>query len=125
MRILHLADRGPWSAARAGADYTESTRGRSLADEGFLHACTSAQLPGVVQRYYTDADPAAYLLLVVDVDACESAGTPVRWDPVGDDHYPHLYGPLPVAAVVADLAIETDWQLPDLQTWQVAAHPPR
>ncbi|MTD14513.1 DUF952 domain-containing protein [Nakamurella sp. YIM 132087] len=106
MRILHLAGLPAWSAVTApGATtgYTESTRGMDLAEVGFLHASTSAQLPGVIDRFYADVDLATMVVLVIDVDLCEAGGSPVRWDPVGDQEFPHIYGPLPVAAVVATL----------------------
>lgn len=110
MRILHLAQRSDWSSA-TGPDtqgwYRWSTRGRTLDDVGFLHASTSTQLPGVVSRFYADVDLTRYVVLVIDVDRCESGGTPVRWDAVGDDFFPHLYGPLPTAAVVATLVLPT------------------
>lgn len=106
--VLHLAERSVWASV-TGPDgdgfYRVSTRGRTLADEGFLHASTSRQLPGVVQRFYADVDPADFLVLVIDVDRCESGGTPVRWDPVGNDVFPHLYGPLAATAVVATVAL--------------------
>lgn len=115
-RILHLAERSIWASV-TGPDgdgfYRESTRGRTLSDEGFLHASTSAQLPGVVQRFYADVDPADFLILVIDVDRCESGGTPVRWDPVGDDRFPHLYGPLAATAVVATVALPVQDGRPD------------
>lgn len=108
VRILHLAERKAWSAV-TGPDaegwYRWSTRGLTLDEVGYLHASTSTQLPGVISRFYADVHLPDYVVLVIDVDRCESGGTPVRWDPVGDDLFPHLYGPLPTVAVVATVAL--------------------
>lgn len=125
MRILHLADRSHWAAARTEGDYRQSTRGTTLEQAGFLHASTAAQLAGVIDHFYADVDLADYLVLVVDIDACAAAGSPVRWDPVGDAAFPHIYGPLPLGAVVAELVVARDTGghpvLPDLTGLDVVA----
>lgn len=101
MQILHVADRADWSAARPNGSYSGSTLGAGLAEVGFVHACTQAQLPGVLERFYRDVDLAGFVLLVVDVEACEAAGSAVRWEvPDGaSEAFPHLYGPIPAGAV--------------------------
>ncbi|WP_084540936.1 DUF952 domain-containing protein [Nocardioides alkalitolerans] len=100
MQIFHIATVSDWEAAQRSGGYTTSTRGRTLAEEGFLHAARREQVQGVFGRYYADAaEP--LVLLTVDTDRLDDLG--VRWqeDPVGDDTYPHVYGALPPAAVVA------------------------
>ncbi|GGM04131.1 DUF952 domain-containing protein [Nakamurella endophytica] len=130
MRILHLAERADWDRAVAGGGYRTSTRGQSLDDAGFLHACTTAQLAGVLERYYADADLGRHVVLVVDVDLCAAAGSPVRWDPVGPagERFPHVYGPLPVPAVVAALPVtrapDGRAVVPDVAGLDVAGAPP-
>ena len=123
-RILHLADRQLWAAAQREGDYRQSTRELTLEQEGFLHASTAGQIPGVIDRYYTDVDLAGFVLLVIDAAACVAAGSPVRLDPVGNTAFPHIYGPLPVAAVVAELPVGRDADggtvLPDLAGLRVA-----
>ena len=71
-----------------------------MAEVGFVHAATAAQVPGVAARYYADVTE-PLVLLVLDVDALEAAGSPVRWEETPDGVFPHVYGPVPVAAVVA------------------------
>ena len=120
-RLAHLALRSDWAAALAAGRYEVSTRGMSVAEVGFVHASTRAQLPGVRERFYADLDPAELVVLVIDVAA---AGVPLRWDPVpGGELFPHLYGPLPVQAVVAVLPV-TDAGLPDLAGHDVVAAGP-
>ncbi|SOD70408.1 uncharacterized protein SAMN05892883_0110 [Jatrophihabitans sp. GAS493] len=126
MRILHLASRSAWEEALRTGEYSESTRDASLADVGFMHMSTAAQVPGVASRYYADVDLSTQLLLVVEPDLCEAAGAPLRWDAVegSADPFPHIYGPIPVAAVVAQLEVGRDADgtllLPDLSGLDVA-----
>jgi uncharacterized protein (DUF952 family) len=107
VRVLHLAERGAWERARADGTYRGSTRGADLDEVGFVHACTAAQLPGVLERYYGDLPLDGHELLVVDVAACETAGSAVRWEapPGGAELFPHVHGPLPLSAVVARLPL--------------------
>jgi uncharacterized protein (DUF952 family) len=97
--LLHIAERTHWESARdAGVSYTMSTLGRTLDDEGFIH-CSSdmAQLEGVLGRFYTGVRPEDLALLVIDVSRLEA---PVRYEPAGDELFPHVYGPIPVSAVI-------------------------
>lgn len=97
VRIFHIATAADWDAAvRAGA-YTTSSRGVTLDEEGFIHASRADQVAGVYARYYADAGE-PLVLLEIDTDRL---GVPWREDPVGDDAYPHIYGPLAPSAVVA------------------------
>ncbi|WP_229054056.1 DUF952 domain-containing protein [Aeromicrobium sp. Leaf350] len=98
MLIHHLALRADWADAQATGAYTWSTRGVTIAEEGFLHGSRPDQVEGVLARFYADLDPAELVLLDIDTDLLD---VPWRFDPVGDDEYPHVYGPVPVAAVVA------------------------
>jgi uncharacterized protein (DUF952 family) len=130
MRILHIALTGDWAAACATGAYQVSSRGRSLANEGFIHASTTRQAQGVLDRFYADVDPAELRLLVIDIDAVERAGSPVRWDRVtgAPAPFPHIYGPIVPAAVVTTLPIDGTTGaavLPDLGDWDVAASEPQ
>lgn len=102
--IFHVATRADWLAAQRSGAYTTSTRGRTLAEEGFIHASRREQVQPVFDRYYTDAGE-PLVLLVIDPDRL---GAEVRVEPVGDDTYPHVYGPIEPAAVVDVHALDTD-----------------
>ncbi|MFB9717342.1 DUF952 domain-containing protein [Planobispora longispora] len=113
MTILHLALTADWEAARAAGEYRVSTRGRTLEEEGFIHTCADrAQLDGVVRRYYRGvADPLT--LLTVDpagldvrfeAPAAPSASAASGGAPdgqAGRETFPHVYGPIPVSAVIS------------------------
>ncbi len=96
MRIFHIATAADWERARESGAYTTSSRGRSLEDEGFLHAAHQHQLAAVFQRYYTDAGE-PLVLLTIDTDRLD---VPWREDEVGEETFPHIYGPLSPGAVV-------------------------
>lgn len=125
-RVLHLAHVDEWNQTLRTGWFDRSTRGRSLAEEGFIHTSTAAQLPMVAQRFYAD-DPEPLLLLVIDIAATEAAGSPVRWDPAEGQLFPHVYGPVPRDAVVAAIPVEFDGDrlvLPDLGGFDVRTAPP-
>lgn len=69
-------------------------RAASLERDGFLHCCDPAQLPGVLERWFSSGD--ALVLLLIDEAALPVV--PVR-EPAGGDAFPHLYAPLPLATV--------------------------
>ncbi|TYO88844.1 DUF952 domain-containing protein [Oceanicella actignis] len=66
-----------------------------LAD-GYIHFSTAAQAPETARRHFAGAQG---LVLA----ACDAAalGEALRWEPArGGDLFPHLYAPLPRAAVI-------------------------
>ena len=96
--IYHLALARDWAAARDAGAYTVSTLGRTLAEEGFIHASRADQWHGVRERFYAGvAEP--LVLLVVDPDRLTAQ---VREETVPglDETFPHVYGPIDLEAVV-------------------------
>lgn len=110
MRIFHLAVRSEWEAAKRSGSYTTSTRGRSLAEEGFIHASRGDQWQGVRDRYYADVTE-PLVLLVVDTDRLTS---PVveETPPGADETFPHVYGPINADAVVQAVPLDADGEPP-------------
>ena len=101
-RIFHIATRADWDEARRTGSYTTSTVGRTLAEEGFIHASRGEQVAGVFARYYRDlAEPLVLLTIAPELLTAE-----VRDDPVGDTTFPHVYGPIDSAAVVDVRALD-------------------
>lgn len=96
MRIYHVAGAADWAAARSTGSYTTSTRGRTLQQEGFIHASRREQVPAVFGAFYRDAGE-PLVLLTIETERLEA---PWREDPVDGDSYPHIYGPLNTSAVV-------------------------
>ena len=86
-----------WRAAVAESRYEGSVV--DLAD-GYIHLSTGEQLVETVRRHY--AGRADLMLLTVDLTRF---GQDLVWEPSrGGELFPHLYAPLPVAAVTATRA---------------------
>jgi glutathione S-transferase len=98
-RIYHIATRADWEQARADGEYTTSSVGKTLAQEGFIHASQAAQVAATANKFYRDV-PGDLLLLVIDPDLLQAQ---VRYEdvPGADLPFPHVYGPLNTGAVVA------------------------
>jgi len=96
--LYHLALAAEWDEAEAAGVYLRSTRGQSLEQVGFIHASWAHQLAATYQRFYADAG--AVRLLTIDPDRLTA---PLKLEPVppGGERFPHLYGPLPIGAVLA------------------------
>lgn len=64
--------------------------------DGYIHLSTAAQLEGTLAKHY--AAQTDLHLAAVDLDALADT---VRWEPARDSEFPHIYGPLPLDAVIA------------------------
>jgi uncharacterized protein (DUF952 family) len=97
-RIYHIATRSDWARAQRDGEYSTSTIGRSLADEGFIHASQATQVADVANNFYRGV-PDELVLLVIDPDLVHA---PIRYEhvPGVEDPFPHIYGPLNPDAVV-------------------------
>lgn len=104
MRIFHIATLADWEAAQVSGSYTTSTIGRTLAEEGFLHASRGDQWQGVKERFYAEVTE-PLVLLVIETDRLS---VPVVEEPVGDstETFPHVYGPLAPDAVVTVISLD-------------------
>lgn len=99
MRIFHIALLPDWEAAAAAGAYRVSTIGRTIHDEGFIHASTPEQVQGTASRFYAGrTEP--LVVLVMDTDRLEAGGVPVRFDEIAPGvEFPHLYAEVPVTLV--------------------------
>ncbi len=95
--IYHIATTADWDRACRDGEYTMSTRGRTLAQEGFIHACTAGQVAPVANAFFRDVPDLR--LLVIDADL---VGPEIRYEHVPGQAgpYPHIYGPLSLDAVL-------------------------
>jgi uncharacterized protein (DUF952 family) len=96
--IYHLALARDWESAQADGRYAVSTLGRTLEDEGFIHASRADQWAGVRERFYAGVTEPLVLLVI---DPARLAAE-VREEPVPGltETFPHVYGPIEVEAVV-------------------------
>ncbi|MCZ4274554.1 DUF952 domain-containing protein [Rhodococcoides yunnanense] len=93
--LLHIISREYWLGARSVGEI----RPDSLADVGFVHLSTAGQVHLPANRLFFGRKD--MVLLLLDTERLDA---PVRWEPgVPQDPdsmlFPHLYGPVPTAAV--------------------------
>lgn len=96
--IYHLAYKSDWDHAQRAGEYRQSTKGRTLEQQGFIHGCAKpAQVDQVANAFYRG--DSGLLVLVIDEEKVRSE---VRHDPVPgfDTPLPHIYGPLNPDAVI-------------------------
>jgi len=103
--IYHIATAADWAQAQAAGQYTTSTLGRTLAEEGFIHASTAEQVAPVANMFYRGRPD--LVLLVLDTGRVRPQ---IRFEPVPgfDEPFPHIYGPLNTDAVAATRPLEPD-----------------
>ncbi len=93
--LVHICSASDWSAVPPGGQY----RPPSLQEAGFVHLSTPEQVHLPANRLYAGRTDLVLLYLNP-----EKLDAPLRWEPgvPGDPDamlFPHLYGPLPAAAV--------------------------
>lgn len=96
-RLLHLAVAAEWERARSVGSYERSTIDTSLQQEGFIHCSFAHQVQATADRYYRGRDD--IVLLRVDPDLLDVEV--VVEEASSGERYPHVYGPIPVAAVTS------------------------
>jgi len=94
--LVHLCSAEEWSSARTRGEL----RPESLASTGFIHLSTPDQVHLPANRLYRGRED----LVLLQVDPAR-LDAPLRWEPgVATDPesmlFPHLYGTLPVSAVI-------------------------
>ena len=94
--LVHLCPTDDWSAAQTEGEL----RPESLTSVGFIHLSTPQQVHLPANRLYRGRED--LVLLHIDPTRLDS---PIRWElGVATDPesmmFPHLYGPLPVEAVI-------------------------
>lgn len=96
--VGHLTTLAAWQEGQAAGAYTTSTHGRTLEQEGFIHCSSPEQLPATARRFYADV-PGPLVVLVIEPALLGRSYLKV--EPVGDESFPHVYGPIPPEAVIA------------------------
>ncbi|MFG1900900.1 DUF952 domain-containing protein [Micromonospora carbonacea] len=99
--IYKLLTGAEWDAARAAGQFAGSAVDRQ---DGFVHLSAAGQLVETARRHF--AGVTGLTLLAVDPAAL---GAALRWElSRGGELFPHLYGPLPLTAVVEAHALPAD-----------------
>lgn len=106
MLIYHVALASDWDGAMTVGTYRISTIGRTLQTEGFIHCSYADQVATVANTFYAAVDE-SLVLLTVDTDLLD-AQVIAENTGGGIELFPHVYGPIPVAAVVAVTELSRD-----------------
>jgi uncharacterized protein (DUF952 family) len=109
MTIYHIAYLADWNKAKADGEYRLSTKGRTLDEQGFIHASDLHQVLSTADFVFRDDDAAALVVLVIDPDGLGS-GIEVRYEqvPGSADPFPHIFGPIKPDAVTEILPLARD-----------------
>jgi len=102
--ILHLAILTDWEAAKSSGNYPWSTRGITVADEGYTHCSFESQWKGVRDRFYADLADNELVLLEID-EASLTSEVIVEQLGAAPEAFPHVYGCIDIAAVINERAL--------------------
>jgi glutathione S-transferase len=95
--LFHVALPDDWAAAQRAGQITDSTRGMTLEQEGYIHCSYAEQVGAVAARFYADLGE----VVVLRIDPARLSSPVVEEDLVGSgEPFPHVYGPIELAAVV-------------------------
>ena len=102
-RIYHVCRRAEWEAARAAGAYAGSSQDKA---DGFIHFSGRDQVAASVAKHRAGQSD----LVILEADPAALGGA-LKWEPSrGGQMFPHLYGALPLAAVirVGDVPLRPD-----------------
>lgn len=99
MKIFKIATTAQWTAAQASGVFEGAPVDRA---DGYIHFSTEAQLAETLAKHFAGQRD----LVILAVES-EGLGAALRWEPSrGGQLFPHLYGTLPVSAVVEVVAVD-------------------
>lgn len=94
MIVYKICSQALWREAERAGVFRGAPVDRA---DGFIHFSTAAQVEETAARHFAGEDD--LVLLAVDAQAL---GAALRWEPSrGGALFPHLYGELPLMAVIA------------------------
>ncbi len=90
-QVFHIAENEAW------ASRTDTYAPAPFVEEGFIHCSTAAQLDRVANDFYAGGDDLTLLTI-----AAERVGSMLVYEDLyeANELFPHIYGPLPLDAVV-------------------------
>ena len=99
--IFHITQAQNWRAAGETGSYVPP----GFASDGFIHCCAASQIAEVADRYFRGETD--LVLLCIDP---QRVAVEVRYEDLTGRGiaYPHIYGPLDVAAVQAVLSFSPE-----------------
>jgi uncharacterized protein (DUF952 family) len=122
VRIFHIVAPAVWSAAQPTGEYTPA----AFLQDGFVHFSFAHQVAGVANAIYRDEPD----LIAVEVDS-DAVPAELRVEDCygSGEVFPHVYGPIPVAAACSTTplarGVDGDWEFTDPGGAIVPASPDR
>jgi glutathione S-transferase len=100
--LFHIALPEDWAAAQRAGEVTDSTRGVTLDQQGYIHCSYAEQVAATAGRFYGDLDE----VVVLRIDPAQLS-SPVVEEDLADsgEPFPHVYGPIELGAVVEARAL--------------------
>jgi len=98
-KILHICQPEAWQAAQAMGAYASA----SLSVDGYINCSTPEQILQVANRFYEETP----LLVLLWINP-QSLSSKIRWEYVDGAHFPHVYGPINLEAVMAVTELTAD-----------------
>ena len=100
--IYRIAEASDWHRAQQAGAFASA----DLAAEGFIHCSEHHQVSRTAQKYYARKSG----LLLLEIDDSVLGEVLVREDLTGSGIFPHIYGPIPLRAIVRhfDFAVDAD-----------------
>ena len=93
MLVYKIVAAEEWAAAQAAGVFTGASADRA---DGFIHFSTAEQALETATKWFAGRGD-----LILAAIHAEALGKNLRWEPSrGGALFPHLYGPLPMSAVV-------------------------
>lgn len=93
--ILHITQTVQWEQAKATGIYYNNT----LDSEGFIHCSTIPQVEKTANSFF--ANQTGLVLLCIN---SEKVQPEIKYEAVGEERFPHIYGALNIDAVVDAIA---------------------
>lgn len=99
--IYKIIDADIWAAAETAGEFT----GVDIdVTDGFIHLSSAEQVTETLQKYF--AGRTNLILVAVDGDML---GDSLKWEVSrGGDRFPHVYGSIPMTAVIETRPIQAD-----------------
>ncbi len=101
MIIYHITSKPEWQAAQITGQYLP----QGYAQDGFIHTSFKEQVLKTASRFYVGQSDLVLLKIESEATAAE---VKVENLDGGAELFPHIYGPLPVTAVLAAATFEAD-----------------
>ncbi|MFB2836308.1 DUF952 domain-containing protein [Floridanema evergladense] len=97
--ILHITQKAEWEQAKLRGTYYNNT----LDSEGFIHCSTIQQVEKTANKFF--ANQTGLVLLCIDSDKVQAE---IKYEAVGEEKFPHIYGALNTDAVIDAIAFPPD-----------------